>query len=66
MDSDAIPDRLVQVLIDPDEIAQKSMDLINMARRDYLTMETVVNIVLAENPHVPGRAYASVSHAGLT
>lgn len=40
MDADACPDHLVQVLRDPDDIAARSMDLVNTARRDYMTLET--------------------------
>jgi DNA-binding CsgD family transcriptional regulator len=52
MDYDAFPGHLVRVLTDPDEIVQLSIDLINMARRDYITLETA-DFEIPVNDDVP-------------
>jgi hypothetical protein len=40
MTTDAVPHHLVTVLTNPDEIAQRSIDLMNSARRDFMMFET--------------------------
>src|ERR1700677_2221267 len=40
MSTDQVPAHLVRVLTETDEITRVSMDLINGARRDYMTLET--------------------------
>jgi DNA-binding CsgD family transcriptional regulator len=40
MSADQVPAHLIRVLTETDEITRVSMDLINGARRDYMTLET--------------------------
>jgi hypothetical protein len=40
MDPDLVPDHMVEMLKDPDEICLRSRTFISLARREYMTLET--------------------------
>jgi DNA-binding NarL/FixJ family response regulator len=52
MDTDAVPHHLVEVLRNPDDINAKSWDVLNMARRDFMSLDTA-DFEMPVTPDVP-------------